>query len=80
MNISIGQNCLSNKKTFEYIVPPPTNGIGTIIIFSDFFREFRISDDRKQSGNVLKKTAGLSGEKLLKKAGPRILQGFIVVS
>ena len=30
-HISIGQNCLHKKNPFEYIVPPPTSGVGTII-------------------------------------------------
>ena len=30
MNISIGQNCLNKKNPFEYIVPLPTSGVGTI--------------------------------------------------
>ena len=31
MNISIGQNCLNKKNPFEYIVPPPTSEVETII-------------------------------------------------
>ena len=30
MNISIGQIWLNKKNPFEYIVPPPTSGVGTI--------------------------------------------------
>ena len=30
MDISIGQNWLNKKNPFEYIVPPPTSGVGTI--------------------------------------------------
>ena len=33
MNIAIGQNCRNKKNTFEYIVPPPTIGVGTNIRF-----------------------------------------------
>ena len=29
MNVSIDQNCLNQKNPVEYIVPPPTNGVGT---------------------------------------------------
>ena len=33
MNISIGQNCLNKKNPFEYIVLPPSRGVGKTIGF-----------------------------------------------
>ena len=39
MNISVGQNCLNKTKPFEYIVPPPIRGVGTINFTAGFLRE-----------------------------------------